>query len=146
MKGMKLTILVSFLIAVSLISGCATEGCDTPTGYTIKDEVILLDKEGTISCELCEERGFHDKIIVFESEYCGACRMATPRIEEAASELGADVLFLDLSKNADSLQMNNFKVMPYYTPTMLAGCSVYIGGKSKEEYVSFISKFLENEH
>lgn len=139
--------LISILFSILLLTqGCTDRGCDTPTSYTIEDGVILLDKEGSIPCDLCEERGFHDKLIVLESKYCGACRTAVPKIKEAAEELNADILFLDLSNAADSQKMKNFKVQPYYTPTMLAGCSVYIGGKSKEEYVDLIKKFLENEH
>jgi len=138
--------LVLVLFAAILIQGCTHGGCNSPTGYTVDNGVILLDKEGTIPCELCEERDFDDKIIVLESKYCGACKAVLPILKELEKELGVEITFLDLSKDADSLQMKNFKIMPYYTPTMLAGCSVYIGGKPKEEYVNFISKFLENEH
>lgn len=134
---------ILMLVIVLFIQGCTSpEGCDTPTSYTVKDGMILLDKEGSIPCELCEEGELDSKIIVLESEYCGACRAAVPKIKEAADELNADVLFLDLSKEADSLKMNGFKVQPYYTPTMVVGCDVYVGGKSKEDYLKIISDFL----
>jgi thiol-disulfide isomerase/thioredoxin len=142
MKEIKVACLILFLIAASLMYGCTQEGCNSPTGYTVNDGIIMLDKEGTISCELCKERGVNDRIIVLESEYCGACKAVAPNIKEAAEELGAEVLFLDLSKESDSIKMNGFGVMPYYTPTMLVGCDVYIGGKSKEEYKQIIGSFL----
>jgi len=58
------------------------------------------------------------------------------------SELGAEFLFLDLSKEEDTETMKSFDVVPQYTPTLLVGCDVYIGAKSKEEYKQIIEEFL----
>jgi len=124
-----------------MITGCS-DGCDSFTGYTINEGILVLDKEGTISCELCEERGIKDKIIVLENKYCGACKTAVPKIKEAGEETGAEVIDLDLSEEANVNKMREFRVMPYYTPTMVVGCDVYIGGKSKEEYKKIFSEFL----
>ena len=60
----------------------------------------------------------------------------------AGSELGAEVIFLDLSKEEDIETMESFAVVPQYTPTLLVGCDVYIGAKSKDEYKQIIEDFL----
>ena len=64
MKYIKGIVLVLFLIVISLMSGCTQEGCSSPTGYSVNDGIIRLDREGTIQCELCDERNFASKIIV----------------------------------------------------------------------------------
>jgi thiol-disulfide isomerase/thioredoxin len=139
--GRRIFLVLALFVAI-FIQGCTQDGCETPTGYTVDDGVILLDREGIIPCELCEERGFHDMIIVLESKYCGACKVVLPILKGLSKELNTDILFLDLSNGADSLQMNGFKVQPYYTPTMIVGCDVYIGGKSIEEYNQIIREFV----
>lgn len=143
MNGNKIILLVSILIVLSLINGCTlTENCENPSTYIIKDGKLMLDKEGTIPCTLCEERGLDDRIVVLESEYCGACKAVVPVIKEVAKELNTIVTFLDLSESEDQNKMSQLGVMPYYTPTMLVGCQVYVGGKTKSEYKSIISKFV----
>lgn len=138
--------LIILLGIVVLLEGCKGGDCQTPTGYTVeKDGTILLDREGTIPCELCEERGLEDKIVVLESKYCGACKVAVPLMKEAGEEAGVEILFLDLSVKEESQKMEGFKILPSYTPTMVAGCNVYIGVKEKEEYKEIIGDFLERQ-
>lgn len=144
MKGKRKIISLIFVLVFMavFIQGCAQRGCEAPTEYAVEEGIILLDKEGTISCELCKERGLDSKIVVLESKYCGACQAAVPILKEVEEESGAELLFLDLSEEEDSAKMNDLKVQPFYTPTLLVGCDVYIGVKSKEAYKKIISDFL----
>jgi len=135
-------LILSLFLAALFLQGCTDNGCQTPDSYLVDNGLVMLDKEGTIACELCEERGLDTKIIVLESAYCGACRAAVPIIKEVEQELGIEIIYLDLAENADNQRMNEeFKVMPYYTPTMLVGCDVYIGGKTKQEYTKLFKDF-----
>ena len=141
-------LIISLFLLVLMLTGCGNKdfaGNNSTSGssdFRVEDGFIVLNKEGRIPDNLCEERGLEDKIVVLESKYCGACKVAVPIMKEVEEELGADILFLDLSEKADNLRMNGFRVLPHYTPTMLAGCDVYIGVKSKEDYHKIISTFL----
>lgn len=141
---MKKIMLFACIIAVIAISGCVDE---EPTRVNITDNItdlqfILLDQEGTIFQELCSERNLTDKIIVLESKYCGACRVAIPRLKEIEEDLQAEFIFLDLSQECDMERMKQFRIVPQYTPTVLIGCDVYIGAYPKDSYKQWIEAFL----
>ncbi|MBR9683803.1 hypothetical protein GOV03_04665 [Candidatus Woesearchaeota archaeon] len=136
-------LLVGLVLVAMLAQGCAKDHELPVSEYTVKDGAVILDKEGSLSNGLCTERSLDDKIVVLESKYCGACSVVVPLIRDVGIELGVDITFLDLSESADSLEMKKLRIQPHYTPTMLVGCDVYVGGKSKEEYFEIISKFLE---
>ena len=129
------------LLTISLffLSGCV----DTVTdGYTLDKGRLLLDKEGTISTTFCEQRNLNNTILVLESKYCSACRIALPKIKKISQELNLEVIYLDLSEDKDSKKMDTFGVLPYYTPTMVVDCQVYVGGKTEEEYRKMMQEFL----
>ena len=142
------------LVAILFSSGCTNtdngnlNGNDTePTKMNISNntsnlDFIILDKEGTIAQELCSERGLNDKIIVLESRYCGACRTAVPRLQEIDQELQAGIIFLDLSEGQYIKTMEEFRIYPQYTPTVLVGCDIYIGAYQKDTYKEIIEAFL----
>lgn len=131
---MKLLKLVALFSLVFLIAACNPQ----TNGYTIDNGVILLDKEGTIPSELCQERNLQDQIIVLESKYCHACETALPKMKDAAKELALNLVFLDLSEKADYSRVNQLKILPHYTPTLIVKCHVYIGDKSKEDYLAVL--------
>ena len=155
-KSMKGIIIAISIIAILVSSGCTnnTNGDNNsnsngtePTEMNISNDTsnldfIVLDKEGTIPPELCNERGLNDKIIVLESKYCGACRVAVPRLQELDQELQAGIIFLDLSEEQYVRRMEEFKIYPQYTPTVLIGCDIHIGAYDKEVYRGWIEAFL----
>lgn len=108
-------------------------------------EVIVLDKEETMPLDACEARNLSDKIIILESKYCGACNVVVPDLKQIEEELSAEFLFLDLSEKEDTEKLKEFKIWPKYTPTVLMGCKVLLGGHSKEEYKQIIESLLNNE-
>jgi len=138
----KKIILFSLLLILVLIISC-TKPTIPADNYTIDQGILLLDKEGTIPQDQCTQRKLNDKIIVLESKYCGACKAAVPLIKEVGKELNVNVTFLDLATHEDTAQADKFGVLPYYTPTMVAGCKVYIGGKTKTEYTTIMKEFLD---
>ena len=119
-----------------LLAGLFVFGCESGA------KPLILSEEGDLPLSLCEERGLDGKIMVLESKYCGACKAAKPLVQAAAGEVGVEVLFLDLAEGKDAREAEKLGLVPQYTPTLLVGCQVYIGVKSKEEYVSFFEGFL----
>jgi thiol-disulfide isomerase/thioredoxin len=140
----KRVLFVVFILAAVFISGCTntppngnSSSNDNSTGL----ELIEISEEIVISQELCSERGLQDKVIVMESMYCGACKVAVPRLQEIEQELEASFIYLDLSKPEDLERMKSFGVVPRYTPTTLVGCRVMIGAYSKEQFKQVIEPF-----
>lgn len=138
---MKKNILIMFsMLLLILLAGCSQESKDTSSTAIKK---ITLASETNIPDESCEQMGLSDKVIMLESEYCGHCKIAEPILKEIEQEKGLDFEFLDVSNKEDRAVMESYGVDIRYTPTLLAGCSVYIGSKSKEEYQQIIDDFVE---
>ena len=129
-------IMFSMIMLVLLSFGCSQESSSAV-------KTITLDAETEIPLETCAERGLGDKIVILESEYCGHCKIAAPILKKIGQEKGLDFEFLDVSKKEGRTVMENYGVNVKYTPTLIAGCAVYIGSKSKEEYLHIIDKFVE---
>ena len=107
-----------------------------------KLQVIVLGAEEKLPRELCEERNLQDKVVILGSKYCSACVTAKPRLEEVEEELNADFIWIELSEKAGVARMEEFAISPQYTPTLVVGCDVYIGVKTKDEYRQIIGEFL----
>lgn len=136
--GSVVGIIIVVLISYYIIMQPSEVDINNSTGL----EFIFLSDEGTIPQELCSERNLNDKIIVLEKKYCGACKIAVPRLREIEQELQSEFIYLDLSEEEDIEKLKDFKVIPKYTPTVLIGCNIYIGAYSKEEFKEAIESFL----
>ena len=105
-------------------------------------ESFLLDKEQTIPFEECSRRGLENEVVVLESKYCSACKVVLPILKEIEKELNANFLYFDLSDKNDVEEFGKFKLQAQWTPTVIIGCEVFIGGYSKEEYKITIENLL----
>lgn len=117
---------------------------EEPTNNEPLLEPLSIGKEGMISLEQCSKRGIRDKVIILETKYCSACKVAVPRLREIEKELNAEFMYFDLSKQEDLKKFKEFKIWPKYTPTVIIGCDVLIGSYSKDKYKILIEKFLNN--
>jgi len=140
---MKTLTIISILLLAIIICGCSPPQTEdqTPTGM----ETITLDSETSIPKEACQARGLENKIIMLESDYCGHCKTAEPILKEIEKEKQMSFEFLDVSSKQGQEFMKNKKINIKYTPTLIAGCTVYIGSKSKQEYAQIIDKFAQKE-
>lgn len=136
----KKKIILAICIVVLIVLVAVLYFVNNPPNNEIKP--ITLKEEGKIPYEQCSERNLTDKIIILHSEFCPACKIAVPIIKEIEYELNASFIFLDISKNEDLEKMDEFRILPFYTPILMVGCDVYMGAKSKEEYESVIQNFL----
>ena len=109
-------------------------------------DMLLIDKEQTIPFEGCSIRGLNDKIIVLESKYCSACKVVVPILKEIEQELDKEFLHFDLSEEEDLERFEEFSIEAQWTPTVIIGCDVLIGGYSKEKYKTAIENFLNNQN
>jgi thiol-disulfide isomerase/thioredoxin len=103
---------------------------------------LLLDKEQIISFDECSRRGLDDKVVVLVSKYCSACKVVLPILKEIEQELNTKFLYFDLSDKQDLEKFGEYKIQAQWTPTVIIGCEVLIGGYSKEKYETAIESLL----
>ena len=142
---MKSAVFLAAIFMIILVAGCVSPG---PTEVSMEDnltEFVLINAEGTIPDDVCSEMGLQDEIIMVESEYCGACRVAKPCLQELEQELGVNITYLDLSNPQDLEEAKAHKTLIQYTPTLFVDCEVYIGAYSKEDFKGAIENFLRSE-
>lgn len=141
-KNTKSAIVITLIVILSInILGCSSS--NNPNNGLI---TLTLNKEITIPQEECLKRNLQGKVLVLESENCGVCRIVVPILKEIEKEVNnknIEFIFLDLSTNKDRKKMEEFKVTPHYTPTIISGCAVQIGLKSKEELKKEIEKITQ---
>ncbi|MFH1505961.1 MAG: thioredoxin family protein [archaeon] len=106
--------------------------------YTIKEEKTLPILE-------CTARKLKDKVLVIHAEHCGACKIAVPILEELEQEMNLEFRYYDMDVDEDKLALKEFKLVPYFTPTVVIGCEVLIGAKDKDEYQDALEEFLGNQ-
>ena len=87
-------------------------------------------------------RELEDKVLVIHAEHCGACKVAVPILEELEQELGATFRYYDMDVDEDAKALEEFKLVPYFTPTFVIGCEVLIGAKNKAEFKAVLEEFL----
>jgi len=135
--------LFSMLILIILVLGC-----DGYTGNVVQSnssEIIILESDNDLPLDFCTEKKLDHNIIMLESQYCGHCKIAKPILKEIAEERNVEITFLDVSQNEDRKIMEDFGLNVKYTPTLVIGCKIIIGGKSKEEYSKIIDEFLKRD-
>jgi thiol-disulfide isomerase/thioredoxin len=97
-----------------------------------------VDKEKIIPFDECSRRGLDDQVVVLVSKYCSACKVVLPILKEIEQELNMEFLYFDLSDKDDVEKFDKFKIQAQWTPTVIIGCEVLIGGYSKEKYETVI--------
>jgi len=112
------------------------------TGCGQDPDVVKLGNEGSFTAEQCLERGFNDKVIMFESKYCGHCRKTLPDFIVACEEHDVTPIILDLSEDYDIAQFETYDIELVGTPTFIFGCDYIVGVKDKEAYSSYLDAFL----
>ena len=124
MKGI-LPALIALSVVV-LISGCATEDGD----ITLSDGMVIPAGQ-------CSSRGIEDAVVVFYSPGCPACERALPELEELADEMPDDD-FRFINLGTDREELDKLGLVPVYVPTVVIDCKVYVGARTKEEYLSYM--------
>lgn len=119
------------LIVIVLLSGCVNQ-----------TEKIKIDREMTLSEEACTSRGLQDKIIIIASKYCGACQQMVPIIQEIDDEFEYNFKYIDIAEADGQQEYYKLNMDVSYTPTILVGCSAYIGIKEKSVYKQIFEEFI----
>ncbi len=143
----KLNQTISYVVIAIILIGLATilslTGCSSPVEPGTNDSetrIIKITNSGSFTEQECQERGFEDKVIMFESKYCGHCQKTLPIFNEACEEKGMvpEILDLSIAENLEKSSSYNLEIM--YTPTFVIGCHYYVGVVSKEEYLNYLDK------
>ena len=121
-------------ILLVLTNGCSNQEMD----------IVTIDKDGSFDPLDCKNRGLNDKVIMLESKYCGHCKATLPFFLQACAEKGVEPSVLDLSVDEQREQMESFGISIQYTPTFIFGCDYYVGVHSKEDYLTFLDKYLSS--
>lgn len=123
--------IVFLFIGSIFFSGCTQEDSGNIS-------TISIDSESSFSLEECKERNLQSELIMLESSNCPHCKLAMPKLQELEEELDVNVEYLDLSSSEDREKLDQYKILPKYTPTVLIGCNVLIGDKEKEVFKNAI--------
>ena len=124
---MRRTALALALLGLLLVSGCINGGGDV---MTISDGTV-------IDAQVCADKGIADKVVVFHSPSCPACRQTLPILEELENETGAQFEYIDLLNDGERVE--ELGLMPTHIPAVVIKCKVYVGGRSKDEFRELIS-------
>lgn len=119
------------LLSIVLLSGCIAE-----------TDKIRIDHEMTLSSLACSERNFDNKVTIIESKYCASCVALKPSLLEIEDELDTTFNYIDIAELNGQDKLNDLGLEVAYTPTIIIGCNVYIGAKSKEKYKTLVEDFL----
>jgi len=129
-------LIILLIILTFFISGC---------NKYIPGSLLVLNEEKTIFKDICVEKQLAGKVVVLHSKYCGACKVAVPRLKEIEQELNTQFEYYDLAVESDMGKLNQLQIKTQYTPTVVVNCKVYIGTYPKEDYKKFIGDFLNED-
>lgn len=130
--------------------GCVSQpaGDDSIFDETNQTQILVesftITKAGSFQPDECQLRGLENKVIMFESKYCGHCATTLPVFQEACRELGIEPIILDITEESDNEQMKSYGLDIRFTPTFVFGCNYYLGVDTKENYINKCNIFLES--
>ena len=126
----KISLLFVLLFAVVAISGCTQPD----------DDMLYINVGDTIPTEMCYENGFRERVTVFYSTTCPACKATLPRLQLLEAKL-TDVEFeyIALDDDEGRARIQELKISPYYVPAVIINCAVY-GSMSQADYEEIIER------
>jgi len=141
----KMSYIVIAILLIGLVAILSLTGCNHEPESTENNSIIKISASGTFTEQECQERGFENKVIMFESKYCGHCKATLPDFQEACEEKGIVPEILDLSVTEELQKAESYNIEIMYTPTFIIGCDYYIGTTSKEEYLERLDSVQNNQ-
>ena len=125
MKWVPALLIIGIVVLVS--------GCTSPDNGT-----IYIDIGDVIPDAACAARGINDRVLVIHKTGCTACDIAVPRLREAEQELNMSFEYINTVEAGGIERLEDLKIMPYWTPTVLIKCKAY-AVKTKDEYKTLIA-------
>ncbi len=116
------------MIAVVVVSGCIQAQDD--------GEVIVITDGMVIDPQVCVQKGLSDKVVMFHSPTCPACKDTLPVIEDIEDEIDSEIIYIDIASEREKAEQ--LGLMPTHIPTLIIKCSVYTGYKNKEGFLELI--------
>jgi thiol-disulfide isomerase/thioredoxin len=141
---MRLPAVVLLAAALMLISGCTADGGNqnqtgnqTPGPTPVPVQPVILSDGVKLVDGQCSSRGIEGSVVVFYSTGCPACAQAVPVLEEISAENPErEFRFLNLVSDRD--EIDGLGLIPTHIPTVIISCSVYVGARTKEQYLSYM--------
>ncbi len=126
----KISLIFALLFVVVTISGCTEPGND----------MLFINIGDTIPTEMCYQDGFRERVTVFHSTTCPACKATLPRLQLLESKF-TDVEFEYIALDSDDgrARIQELKISPYYVPAVIINCAVY-GSMQQLDYDEIITR------
>jgi hypothetical protein len=122
------------VMLVAMASGCLNWGSGSENG--VNGEFLLVEDGTVLDAATCSSRGLAGQVTVFHSAACGACLRTVPVLEEIELETDTAFEFIDVS--SDTERMQELKLSPTHIPAVIIGCKVYVGYRTKEQFLELI--------
>ncbi len=120
-----IAVLIPVILVLTVISGCTNE-----------TDIFYIDTGDIIPNELCYP-DIQDKVIVFHSTHCPACKVTLPKLQLAEARTGVDFEYIEVDTEDGIERIKELKISPYGVPTVVINCVVY-GIMDQEEYEDII--------
>lgn len=111
------------LLIVLLIAGCSSN-------------LVIIDDGMVLNENICNKIDY-DVLIIHETG-CLYCEKALPILEEIEKENNLSFKYLDIIKKEDLNYMLEKGFTAQKIPGIIYNCKVYMGAKSKEEYLEIL--------
>ena len=134
------------LVFLSVFFCCQSSATREPDKIDKSAKPAEISLTAEVKITHCEKRKIDRKIFFIVSKYCSHCKLALPVIKKVIGEMKLDKYFrvLDVSQPADAKELEKHSVRVVFTPTLLAGCNAYIGGKTEDDFRKICKKFKDS--
>ena len=117
------------LVGLLLVSGCISGGGDS-------DGMTIISDGSVIDASVCAQKGIADKVVVFHSPTCPACKATLPVLEDLETKVDAEFVYIDLLNDKEKAE--ELGIMPTHIPTIVIKCKAYTGQRTEEEFRGLI--------
>ncbi len=126
----KISLLFVLVFVVVAISGCTQPN----------DDMLYINIGDTIPTEMCYSDGFRERVTIFYSTMCPACKATLPRLQLLEAKLiEVEFEYITLDSEEGRERIKELKISPYYVPTVIINCVAY-GSMQQQEYEDLISR------
>jgi len=115
-----------------IISGCLNNKGNKENGA----ELVIIENGDDVPAKLCTKNQQNNKVIVFHSENCPACRLTVPILEDIQSETTVEFEFIDTENDRERIDELGFATG--HIPGVIIKCRAYVGYKQKQDFLDLI--------
>lgn len=138
MRRAVIFLVVSIIVAVTAVTAAGWTILNRPAAGNPGNGTLIVSDGTAIPAGICEEKGLSGKVTIFHSPECPACRQTVPILNGIENETGRDFEYIDVTAAAGKERMKELGIAPTHIPAVVIRCSVYVGYRSKGEFMALI--------